>query len=127
MKGWIIIILASFLFMTSACKNSDLDDVLVFDDNMQQIIFFSDNNRYEEEASYYDAIIELKKEFPDEIKNMKVITAANTKKYYDQFKIQNCPAIVLIHKKKVVLEIKGKATSAQIVSKLSNALQKDNL
>lgn len=125
MKGLPLIIIASLLFMTSSCNHIETKDDLHFEQNIKQIIFFSDYNQYEQEASYYDAIIELKKEFPDEIKNMKTITEVNARKYYDAFDIQSCPAILLIYNEEVIVKVKGEATKEQIVKPILDALKND--
>ncbi|MBU8877656.1 small peptidoglycan-associated lipoprotein [Bacillus sp. FJAT-29790] len=122
MKGLPLLFIASLLFVTSSCVNTETKEELIFDQNTKQIIFFTDGKDYEQEVSYYDAIIELKKDFPNEIKNMKIITASNAQKYYNTFEIQNCPAILLIYQEKILVKIKGEATKSQIVQPFSHAL-----
>ncbi|WP_419392516.1 small peptidoglycan-associated lipoprotein [Cytobacillus praedii] len=123
MKGLPLLFIASLLFITSSCTHVDLKEDLKIDQNTKQLIFFTDDQAYEQEVSYYDAIIELKKEFPIDIKNMKIITAANAKKYYDQFDIDRCPAILLVYKGKNVVAIKGETTKDQILEPLYTALK----
>lgn len=125
MKGLPLLLIASLLFMTSSCNQLETKGDLLFEKNIKQIIFFSDDKEYEREASYYDAIIELKKEFPNEIKSMKTINAVNAKKYYDTFDIQSCPAIILIYNEKVLVKVKGEATKEQIIQPITNALKEE--
>lgn len=123
MKGLPFLFIASLLFIASSCNHVDSKEDLNIDQNIKQLIFFTDDQAYEQEVTYYDAIIELKKEFPINIKNMKIITAANAKKYYDQFDIDGCPAILLVYNDKILVKVKGKATKEQIVKPLYSALQ----
>ncbi|GLB60367.1 hypothetical protein NCCP133_24990 [Cytobacillus sp. NCCP-133] len=94
----------------------------MIDDSVKQIIFFSDHNQYEQEVSYYDAIIELKRSFPEEIKNMKIITASDSKNYYTNFDIEGCPAILIVYQDEVLVEVKGVVPREQIVQPVANAL-----
>lgn len=123
MKGLPLLFIASLLFITSSCSHVDSENVLNIDQDRKQLIFFTDDQAYEKEVSYYDAIIELKKDFPIDIKNMKIITAKNAKKYYDQFDIDRCPAILLVYNDTTLVKLKGEATREQIVESLHSALK----
>jgi hypothetical protein len=122
MKGLPLLIIVSLLFVTSSCNHKEAKKELMIDDSVKQIIFFSNHKQYEQEASYYDAIIELKRSFPEEIKNMKIITASESKNYYNNFEVKNCPAILLVYQDEVLVEIKGIVPKEQIVKPLANAL-----
>ena len=60
--------------MVSCDNHKQLRSSLTFDQNTKQLIFFSDEEEYEREVSYYDALIELKRDYPEEIKDMKIFT-----------------------------------------------------
>lgn len=122
MKGLPYFFIASLLFITSCC-NIKTNNELILDKNSKQIIFFSNEKDYKEEASYYDAIIELKKDFPDEIKNMKIISSENAKKYYEVFNVESSPALLLIYNDKVLVNIMGDTTTDQIIKPLEEALK----
>ncbi|WP_264805386.1 small peptidoglycan-associated lipoprotein [Cytobacillus sp. NCCP-133] len=122
MKGLPLIIIISILLMTSSCNHKETKEELMIDDSVKQIIFFSDHNQYEQEVSYYDAIIELKRSFPEEIKNMKIITASDSKNYYTNFDIEGCPAILIVYQDEVLVEVKGVVPREQIVQPVANAL-----
>ncbi|KOP81922.1 small peptidoglycan-associated lipoprotein [Cytobacillus solani] len=124
MKGLPLLFIASLLFITSSCNHVDSKKDLNIDQNIKQLIFFTDDQAYEQEVSYYDAIIELKKDFPIDIKNMKIITAKNARKYYDQFDIDRCPAILLVYNDQILVKVKGEATKEQIVAPINSALEK---
>ncbi|HAQ08500.1 MAG TPA: small peptidoglycan-associated lipoprotein [Bacillus bacterium] len=93
--------------------------------DIKQVVFFSDEDDYNHEASYYDAIIELKKHYPNEMKNMMVIPASNAKKYYDLFKVENCPAILVLYGDEVIAKVNGSVTKKEIIEPLSAVLDTD--
>ena len=70
----------------------------------------------------YDAIIELKRDYPEEIKNMKILTSSDSKKYFKTFQIDRCPALIVYYNNEVIVKIEGKATKEEIVTPVSNAL-----
>lgn len=126
MKGLPFILVISLIFTSSACNNaSDPLEKLNIDQKVKQVIFLSDDSDYQEEAPYYDAIVELKKQFPEEIKNMKVFKSANAKKYYDTFKVKNSPALIVIYEDKIIVKVNGKVTKEQIIQPVSKSLSSD--
>ncbi|GAE45857.1 hypothetical protein JCM21738_2704 [Mesobacillus boroniphilus JCM 21738] len=94
-------------------------------EDIKQIVFFSDDENYKQEASYYDAIIELKKEYPAEFENIVVISAANANKYYDLFKVNKFPAILIVHQEQVLANVNGIVSKDQIIEPLSAVLNND--
>ena len=123
MKGKPFLIMAStLLFMVSCDSNKQIISSLTFDPNTKQLVFFSNEDEYEQELSYYDAIIELKGDYPEEIKNMVTFTSSDSKKYFETFQIDHCPALIVYHNNEVIVEIEGKATTEAIVTPISNAL-----
>ncbi|MBP2239966.1 hypothetical protein J2Z40_000519 [Cytobacillus eiseniae] len=123
MKGLLLTIIAFLFFVTSSCNQLEPNIDWMIKHNIKQLIFFTDEKAYKQEASYYDAIIELKKEFPNEIKNMVIITAPNAKKYFNVFDIQSCPAILLIYNEEVIVKVDGDATVNQIVNPIAKVLK----
>ena len=122
MKGKPFLIMAFALFFIVSCDNhKQLRSSLAFDQNTKQLIFFSDEEEYEREVSYYDALIELKRDYPEEIKDMKVFTTSDSKKYFETFQIDQCPALIVFYNNEVIVVIEGKATVEEIVTPISNA------
>ena len=123
MKGKPFLIMAFALFFMVSCDNhKQLRSSLAFDQNTKQLIFFSDEEEYEREVSYYDALIELKRDYPEEIKDMKIFTTSDSKKYFETFQIDRCPALIVFYNNEVIVVIEGKATVEEIVTPVSNAL-----
>lgn len=125
MKGLSFILAASFLLLTSSCNMAyDYED-LELDHNVKQVVFFSDETDYNHEAPYYDAIIELKKDFPEEIDNMMVLSADKANKYYEMFQVEKCPAILVFYKDKVVVKVNGTVSKEQIIEPMAEVLSHD--
>lgn len=122
MKGISFILVASFLFLTSSCNTSNLSDELALDKNIKQVIFFSDEDDYQQEASYYDAIIELKELYPKEFDNMTIIPASNARKYDNFFHVEHCPAIFVVYGNQIIAQVNGTVTKDEIIEPLSKVL-----
>ncbi|WP_257391804.1 small peptidoglycan-associated lipoprotein [Mesobacillus jeotgali] len=122
MKCLSFVFVATFLFLTASCNPVNDSDGLELDENIKQVVFFSDEENYKHESSYYDAIIELKKEYPSEFDNIVVIPAANANKYYDLFEVEKFPAILIVHRDQVLANVNGSATKEQIIEPLSAVL-----
>ncbi|MBY6050526.1 small peptidoglycan-associated lipoprotein [Cytobacillus firmus] len=125
MKGLPLLLITALLFLTSSCNHKEVKEELKIDDNVKQLIFFTDNKQYEQEISYYDAIIELKRSYPELIKDMKVITAAEAS-HLSNYKVENCPAILLVYQDKVLVEIKGTVSKDKIIYPLAKAMDEKN-
>lgn len=121
MKGFPVYLLFFSLFITASCSKDEQARLSV-DKNTKQVIFFSDEKQYNREAAYYDALIELKKDFPDEMENLMVLSGKDKKKYYDEFDIKSGPALIVLYKEKVMIRIHGMTTKEQIIQPVSQAL-----
>jgi hypothetical protein len=125
MKGLSFVFVASFLFLTASCNPVNDSDDLMLSEGIKQIVFFSDEENYKHEASYYDAIIELKKQYPTEFDNMMIVQASNANKYHNLFEVEQFPAILVVHGDKVIANVNGTVTKDQIIEPLSAVLQND--
>ncbi|RDU38423.1 small peptidoglycan-associated lipoprotein [Neobacillus piezotolerans] len=125
MKGFPVYLILFSLFITSSCGKGEQARLSV-DKNSKQVIFFSDEKQYKREAAYYDALIELKKDFPDEMENLMVLSSKEEKKYYDEFDIKSGPALIVLYKEKVMVRIHGITTKEKIIQPVSKALDGKN-
>ena len=125
MKSLSFVFVATFLFLTASCNPVNDSDQLELNKDIKQVVFFSDDENYKQEASYYDAIIELKKEYPAEFDKIVVISAANANRYYDLFKVKQFPAILVVHQDQVLANVYGNVTKYQIIEPLSAVLNNE--
>jgi hypothetical protein len=122
MKKLSTVYLFSLLFFTASCSNNSIDSLSI-KDNVKQIIFFSDESNAQLEVAYYDAIIELKRDFPIEVENMMVLTRDEGKKYLEPLHIKNFPALIVIYNDEIVANVNGIVNKDQIIKPISNSLK----
>jgi hypothetical protein len=127
MKGLSMILTATFLIFTSSCSSMNKYEELGLNYDVKQIIFFSDDDNYNSEASYYDAIIDLKREFPEEFDNMMVLSGNKANKYDKLFDVENHPALVVFYQDKVVVKIHGRVSKDEIIQPIAHFLSKEEL
>ncbi|WP_053362026.1 hypothetical protein [Bacillus sp. FJAT-27251] len=126
MKVLSFILAASFLLFSSSCNTVGDYEELNIDNEIKQIVFFSDEKDYNHEVAYYDAIIELKHDFPNEISNMMVLSGDKADKYHKLFDVKESPAILVFFEDEVVLKIDGIVSKEKIIQPLAQALS-DNI
>jgi hypothetical protein len=120
----IILMLGNIAFLSSCSFQNDRTAAGL---NIEKgIIFYSDENNIQEEDSYYEALIELKRSYPDQFENYKVI--AKNEEYDSTFISLNdtYPALLVIEDNKVVCKVLGKAKKEEILEPVSNALNQWN-
>lgn len=93
-----------------ASSNGLNDDVF----KEKQLLFFSDDKNIDREAIYYDALLDLQKEFPEIVDNMKVIAA---KQEYGPFEVDTYPSLLVIDEQQVIVHIEGNVLSKDEITK----------
>ena len=116
-----IAFIISIILLTS-CDNklfsSDEGDEDYIEDI--QLLFYSDVANIDREAVYYDALLDIKKEFPEEFENMKVISEKNDNKKYE---VDIYPSLLVIEKEEIVVQIEGAVlTKTEIIEPIVHAL-----
>ncbi len=125
MKGLSIILTATFLLLASSCSNINNYEDLGLKYDSKQIIFFSDEANHDYEAPYYDAIIELKRDFPEDFENMMVLTGDKADKYNKLFDVETHPALIIFYQDEVVVNINGRVSKDEIIKPLTNFLSNE--
>ncbi|MEL3973123.1 hypothetical protein AAEO50_12625 [Rossellomorea oryzaecorticis] len=119
-----LIMLASTALLLTSCNDIAADKVVLAEDRFieRQVIFFTDERNISKEVAYYDAIIELKNKYPEDLKQLEVVNHSSDK---SNPKVQSpvYPAIVVVDNNQVVTKITGKAHKDQIVKSVSNAIK----
>jgi len=122
MKRSILIIFIIPVVVLSSCKNilfsEGPSDFTINRD--KQIVFFSDVKNIDKEAIYYDALLDIKEEFPEEFKNMRVISENKDKHRYE---VETYPSLLVVSKEEILVQIEGTVLSKEeILEPVSNAL-----
>jgi len=123
MKGFSTLIVIMLLLIIVSCDSLKSSDVLPFDKNVKQLIFLSDESEYQYEAAYYDALIELKKTYPEAVKNMKTINPNRSGEYLDFLTIKENPAIIVVYNNEIVATVNGEETVEEIVQPIAKVLE----
>jgi hypothetical protein len=122
LKGLSTLIVIMLLLIIVSCDRSKSNDVLPFDKNVKQLIFLSDESEYQFEAAYYDALIELKKTYPEAVKNMKTINPNHSEEYLDFLTIKDNPAILVVYNNEIVATVNGEESVEEIVQPIAKVL-----
>lgn len=121
MRGLQLLLFSSLILITSSCNQFNREE-LTLTNGVKQIIFFSNESDYTGEASYYDALIELKLKFPDDFKNMLVLSSTEAKPYYKAYHVESCPALLVINNNEVAVKIFGNVTKEEIIKPITEVL-----
>ncbi|ALC80922.1 MULTISPECIES: hypothetical protein [Bacillus] len=123
MPARIIFTMFALVFILGGCsitqgiprQNDKIDEL-----ENEQLIFFSDEKNIEEEVVYYDAILDLKKHFPDQIGNMEVLKETDGW----QNEVDTIPCLILVNNEKVVEKVEGSANEKdEIYNRFYDALE----
>jgi len=90
-------------------------------DEGKQVLFFSDESNLHKEGNYYEALLELKASFPNEITNMKVITLSESNKY-DEYAVTTFPSLLVVNGERVIEQIEGNVRKEDIIKPIEKAL-----
>ncbi len=120
-RGAVIFFMLSF-FILSSCQENQSITHIQFPDDSRTLVFFTDESNLQDESTYYDAIIDLKNSFPDEVANLKVVHSENEKLLYKQFNVKATPSLIVVHDNEVVTQIEGSKPKKDIVVSIEQAL-----
>lgn len=122
MKRSILIAFIIAVILLSSCENQLFSNTIPDDNTTEdiQLLFFSDNKDVEKEEVYYDALIQIKNEFP-ELYN---IEFASKKSLEWKYNIDVYPSLIVINKnEEVVAKIEGYVeTEEEIINPIVQAL-----
>lgn len=122
MKGFSTLIVIMLLLVIVSCDRSNSIDVLPFDKDVKQLIFLSDESEYQYEAAYYDALLELRKTYPEAIKNMMTINPNRSHEYLDFLTIKENPAIIVVYNNEIVVTVNGEESVEEIIQPIAKVL-----
>jgi hypothetical protein len=119
-----LIMLASTALLLTSCNDIAADKVVLAEDRFieRQVIFFTDERNISKEVAYYDAIIELKNKYPEDLKHLEVVDYSSDESNPN---VQSpvYPAIVVVDNNQIVSKITGKTHKDEIVKSVSDAIK----
>ncbi|QGQ47008.1 hypothetical protein [Metabacillus sediminilitoris] len=122
MNRSILIAFIILVFILSSCQNGAFSQGEIDKEFPQdkQLLFFSDDDNIDREAVYYDALLDIRKEFPEEFENMRIITDNNNK---SQYEVDIYPSLLVVKHEEIVVQIEGDVfTKEEIMKPVIDAL-----
>lgn len=121
----IVAIISCLTFVFSGCTSSN-----AIQEKQKPIekaiIFFSNEEKQTEEITYYDALIELKQQYPAEFKKMKVINPYIEKQEAEKYTATKTPALIVIYEDEMIVNMDGQRTKDEIIISIAEAIDKMN-
>lgn len=88
----------------------------------KQVLLFSNGGNTRAEELYYDALLDLRTEFPGELKNVQIIHQSSVLINNDLIELHSYPALLLVENNEVVAKIEGAVSKRQITEQLKQTL-----
>jgi hypothetical protein len=127
MKEFVVYILLSSFFILASCESHQAappDGASAFlDSSADNIItlLFSDDDHIDDENSYFNALLDFKKDYPDLIGSIDIVNSEDND-LRSAFNIQSFPALLVIDNSEVVVQVEGAQTSNTILNLLEEQL-----
>jgi hypothetical protein len=122
MKILILIAFSIPVIILSSCENRLFTHGETYEEFTQdkQLLFFSDDDNIDREAVYYDALLDIRKEFPEEFENMEIFSEKNNK---SQYEVDIYPSLLVVDQEEIVVQIEGTVlTKEEIMKPIIDAL-----
>ncbi|BCB03192.1 hypothetical protein [Bacillus sp. KH172YL63] len=119
------ILLTSTMLLLTSCDYISSSKVVLAKDQFidKQVIYFTDDQNVSNEIPYYDAIIELKKQYPDHFKKLKVVSLNTEETNQITESPPASPAIVVVENNQVICKVEGNLSKENIIHPVSTAIK----
>jgi hypothetical protein len=113
------------MLLLTSCDYISSNKVVLAEDQFieKQVIFFTDERNVSKEIPYYDAIIELKKQYPDDLKRLKVVSLNTEAPNEIADSPPTSPAIVVVENNQVICKVEGDISKEDIIKPVSTAIE----
>lgn len=114
-----------FLFILTSCtSNEEVITNYPFlqkkDENIT--LLFSDDQFITEEGNYYDALLDLKRQYPHKIRYFNIIHSKQ-QDLVQHYEINEYPTLLVIHNEKIAIRVQGPLQKAEILKILEEILE----
>lgn len=99
-----------------SCSNGELVEEKADHGEGTKLLFFSDEADVEREVSYYDAILEIRKTYPELVNELKVVTPKDVHSLQLRYNVEQFPALIVVNGNQIIFFIEGKKNKEQIVN-----------
>ena len=113
------------LFLLTGCTNNEVITNYPFlqkeDENIT--LLFSDDLSIHEEGNYYDALLDVKRRYPELIRSFNIIHSSDRDliRYYE---IIEYPTLLVIHNETITIRVEGPLQKSEILQTLEQTLVK---
>lgn len=115
------LILISFLFTTGCWSKQVSNNPLAKENTEQMTVLFSDENSIYEEASFYDALLEMQRLYPEYQFPFQIVYASD-RDVIRYFNITTYPTMIVFNGDEIELRIEGVHAKDDIIKKLTEVL-----
>ncbi len=118
------IILSSTMLLLTSCDYISSNKAVLAKDQFieKQVIYFTDERNVSNEIPYYDAIIELKKQYPNHLKRLKVVSLNTEEPSKITDSPPSSPAIVVVENNQIICKVEGNISKENIIKPVSSAI-----
>jgi hypothetical protein len=123
MKTKVGSVLMSMLLLT-ACESIDEGSIskIELDGEGYHLLFFSNEQYIELEENYYDVLLDLKKEFPEEMGNLYLVQSSK-RNSIKRYGVDTYPTLIMIKEEKTLARIEGKQNKKEMLNKLTSVMK----
>jgi hypothetical protein len=123
MKTKVGSVLMSMLLLT-ACESIDEGSIskIELDGEGYHLLFFSNEQYIELEENYYDVLLDLKKEFPEEMGNLYLVQSSK-RNSIKRYGVDTYPTLIMIKEGKTLARIEGKQNKKEMLNKLTSVMK----
>lgn len=122
MKQLSFIVFIAVISLVACQKNHHTPFTLQLNQQHKQLLFFSDEDNIQNENAYYDALLEIKKDYPTAVSNMMVISSTDNRDL-GKFEVDTYPTLMVVYKNKIITKVDGNINSEEIIGPIVQALK----
>jgi hypothetical protein len=115
-----VVFIMTITLLTS-CGSPTRESIMI-ESIERQVLLFSNEENIKAEELYYDAILDLRTEFPEELKTVKIIHQTSIQINNDLIEVRRCPALLMVENNEIVAQIEGVLSKQQITEQLKHIL-----
>ncbi|MFC0558769.1 hypothetical protein ACFFH4_06860 [Halalkalibacter alkalisediminis] len=120
MDKYIELMIVSSIFLLSSCFSttaSSIENPLLQHEEETITVLFSDSSKMQDEKTYYDALLELKQDYPSNIPSL-LIVDANERDLIRYFNIEQFPTMLVLTGEQEDLRMEGTFSKDEILAHL---------
>jgi len=128
MDKYIELMIIGSIFLLSSCFSTSaqsIDNSFLQHDEETITVLFSDSSKMQDEKTYYDALLELKQEYPNHIPSLLIIDA-NERDIIRYFNIEKFPTMLVLTGEQEDLRLEGTFSKDEILAHLIELFHPDN-